>query len=315
MPEIVNVYVRQRERPQLFAVYPEVSEGLQEVYHFQASGGPTGISTQSEVSVRVETWVDQVSSVSVIIPIGPGHADLAVQAVMSVMAAAEDAVNNDQLWQEFYIVTGNDEAAKIGRSAMRNRLVEGPFKEYMHISGGRIGEEASAEQAMEGAFKSEWLFFLDADDLMCSKRIYGESAFISVLPYLEIHDAIWGSIYEVHDTETQQLQVSRRKQIERFSTYEAFVKHHPFQTCQMGHFVRREAFEGFDEALDVCEDVDYYLRMWKKHRCIKQEKPLFLNRRGHHTWMKTGENNGRDWSIKAAAMMKEARDGLNSETA
>ena len=123
-------------------------------------------------------------------------------------------------------------------------------------------------------------------------------------------------IHELH----QNGQVFKRNQVERIKTFKAFVKKPPYVTCQMGHFIRRKKFLEigmFDPELDVCEDVDLYIREWKQLRCIKQEKPLFLNRRGAHSWAVAKDqqkgrktHTGRDWSIRAEEMMREARKAL-----
>ena len=240
---------------------------------------------------------------TVIIPIGPGHMKLAQVATGSVVAAVEAGKGP---FDRVYIVAGDDSKGEIGRSRARNKMVRG-HEQWMGV----FGEDTD----VEAAFTSEWLFFLDADDLMCSPSIHGESAFETARPYVEDHDCIWGAIYEM-DLKGQ---IQRRKQVDLITTYEAYVKRPPFLTCQMGHFVRRSAFleiGAFDEQLDVCEDVDLYLREWKNLRCIKQAKPLFLNRRGAHSWREETPKGarptytGRDWSIRAEQMLKEARKQL-----
>ena len=240
---------------------------------------------------------------TVIIPIGPGHMELGQVAMASVVAAIEA---DKGAFEEIFVVCGDDTKGEIGRSAARNRMVA-QHEQWMGV----FGENPTPEKA----FETEWLFFLDADDLMCSPKVFGESAFSVVAPYLEKHDCIWGTIFEI-DKEGA---ITKRTQRERISKYETYVKSPAPLTCQMGHFVRRKAFEeigGFNEELDVCEDVDLYLREWKNLRCIKQEKPLFLNRRGFHSWTFVGEGSerkrhtGRDWSMMAEKMLKEARKGL-----
>ena len=238
---------------------------------------------------------------TVIIPVGPGHAGIAELAFRSVIEAAEDRGAFDTI----YAIVGDDSQGELGRSAARNKMVQGPFEEWMAVV------THSPSDDMSPALESEWLFFLDADDVMCAPGIWGESAFKVVTPYLQDYDAVWGPIYELH----QNGNVIKRKQTERLTTYSAYVRTPPALSCQMGHFVRRSAFPGFDESLDVCEDVDLYLKEWKNLRCIKQEKPLFLNRRGAHSWMsrtpsKRKRYTGRDWSERAEEMLKAARAEL-----
>jgi len=254
---------------------------------------------------------------TVVIPVGPGHEELAGHALQSVMLASQEPGG----FEAVHVLVGDDTQGKTGRSAMRNRLVWGtpdgkpngkaePGPDIQIFSTTSDGDEPPA------VFASDWLFFLDADDILCSPGIFGESAFAVVEPYLTDFDAVWGTIHELHPGG----KVMRRRQTDRITTYSAFVKTPPALGCQMGHFVRREAFRevgGFNAELDVCEDVDLYLREWKGLRCIKQEKPLFLNRRGAHTWLQpTGEgervrHTGREWSMRAEEMMKAAREALS----
>ena len=243
---------------------------------------------------------------SVIIPVGPGHEQLAQQALQSVMLAAQ----SPGPFEDIFVIVGDDTAGDKGRSAARNRMVAGPAEPWMSIFTQSDGEDMGA------AFASEWLFFLDADDLMCAPELFGESAFAVMEPYADKYDAVWGSIHELHPNG----EVAKRNQVGRITTYSAYVKTPAPLSCQMGHFVRRAAFPGFDEDLDVCEDIDLYLREWNTRRCIKQEKPLFLNRRGMHTWSQpqhtrtTGGrkmHTGREWSMRAEEMLKAARAELD----
>lgn len=256
---------------------------------------------------------------TVIIPIGPGHNELAQAALQSAMLAFEQPGPFESL----YVVMGDDTQGTRGRSTTRNRMVSGKRTNGTDVMGGEewMGMILTGDDPA-GAFGSEWLFFLDADDLMCNHALMRgirlpdgrsvRSAFEVMTPYVEDYDCIWGSIYEVAMDGT----VSRRKQVDRITTYSAFVKTPAALGCQMGHFVRRSAFLGFNEDMDVCEDIDLYLRAWKQLRCIKQEEPLFLNRRGAHTWMQAEQpegrkiHTGRDWSIQAEKMLKAARKEL-----
>lgn len=244
---------------------------------------------------------------TVITPVGHGHQELAQQALQSVMMAAQYSPGP---FDAIHIVVGDDTNNKRGRSATRNACVKGAASDNGHIFAEEWMMVFSTEEDPSRVFTSDWLFFLDADDVMCSPATYGDSAFKVVEPYIEKYDCIWGTIHELHSNG----QVIKRKQVERITTRKAFVKTPPVLACQMGHFVRREVFLGFNEELNVCEDIDIYLREWRDLRCIKQEKPLFLNRRGAHTWMTPHKDDdsklthtGREWSIRAEEMMKEAR--------
>lgn len=240
---------------------------------------------------------------TVIIPIGPGHMELAQVAMASVVAAAEASKG---AFERIYVVCGDDTKGQIGRSPARNKMALGQ-EDWMGV----FGEDTDAA----AAFTSEWLFFLDADDVMCSPKVYGESAFEVAAPYIEEYDCIWGSIRHLQADG----QIIKPAQTDRITTYAAYVKAPAVLGCNFSHFVRRDKFlelGGFDEEMDVCEDVDWTIRAWRKLRCIKQEKPVYLHRKGQHSWMQQLPEGarptftGRDWSIRAEEMLREARKEL-----
>lgn len=247
-------------------------------------------------------------------PVGPGHEQIAGQALQSVMLAANASLGP---FSAVHVIVGDDTAGEMGRSAARNAMVNGvPAGEtngavgaapWMQIFSTALGEGDLPPEV----FASDWLFFLDADDVMCCPQLHGDSAFATMELYAKDYDAIWGQILELHPNGD----VMRRKQVDRITSYSAYVKTHPALSCQMGHFVRRQGFLGFNEELDVCEDIDLYLREWKELKCIKQEKALFLNRRGAHSWMARvpsarRRHTGREWSERANEMLKAARSEL-----
>ena len=148
--------------------------------------------------------------------------------------------------------------------------------------------------------QADWLFFLDADDAMHPE------ALSVVEPYLATHDAVWGAIWEF-DGNTAHW----RYQVPRIETLETLVAYDPYMTLQMGHFVRRSVATDtlFNEDMDTGEDWDYYLRLWRQYRCIKQDKPLLLNYRGQHA---TGARaaTGRDWGDIVRPMVEAERKRL-----
>lgn len=198
----------------------------------------------------------------VIIPVGPGHQDIVSRAKDSVARAVS---HGQGLFDEIQVLEMDDSQGLLGRSHVRNLAVK--------------------EAGNRGI---DWLFFLDADDVMCP------SAFVDVASLLPTHDAIWGAIF-VADLKAGQ--VSRREnQISPIDSLEQVLLNDPYLTLQMGHFVRQGVAEAnaFDTELDTGEDFDYYLRLWKDQRCIKIDTPLFLNIRGQHS---TGPRaaSGNDW--------------------
>jgi FkbM family methyltransferase len=198
----------------------------------------------------------------VIIPVGPGHQDIVSRAKDSVARAVDHGLG---AFDEVQVLEMDDTQGLLGRSHVRNLAVQ--------------------EAGNRGI---EWLFFLDADDVICP------TAFADVAELLPEQDAVWGAIYIA---DLQSGQVSRRDpQISPIDNLEQVLLNDPFLTLQMGHFVRQAvaAATPFDTAMDTGEDFDYYLRVWKEQRCVKIDKPLFFNVRGQHS---SGPRSatGQDW--------------------
>ena len=190
--------------------------------------------------------------VQVCIPVGPGHEEVAIEAITSAMALG------------FEVIPVDDTEGKLGRSKARN-----------------IGVKMS---------KAEWVFFLDADDLM-HKDAKKAKKFTQ-------YDAIFGLI---NDGKVRIPQV-------RKVDFKSLLRHDPTQTLQMGHFVRRRVAIDlpFDETLNCGEDFDYYFRLWRDNHCIKIPHTLFVNRRGNHS---TGPRSatGKDWSIAVKSLQERWR--------
>src|SRR5688572_4295088 len=167
--------------------------------------------------------------------------------------------------------------ASVTRAIARSR---GPFAEVNHFAfGDERGEKGRARARNAGAAHAvssgaDWLFFLDADDLMV------EDAFARVADHIDRYDAIWGVIYELErDATDPRVRVGQDAPIR---TAADVLRLDPGVSLQIGHFVRAEIalHNPFDAALDPGEEFDYYLRIWHRYRCAKLPHPLFLNRRG-----------------------------------
>lgn len=208
---------------------------------------------------------------AVVIPVGPGHEYLAEDSIESVQEAF---AKNRGPFSELSVVRIDDTRGLLGRSAARNQGV--------------------AEAQGQGA---EWVFFLDADDLMDG------GAFGVMMAYHTDHDAIWGLICELNpDEEGYTVREGQLPSIERM---EQVLVNDPALTLQMGHFVRTSvaAATPFDAALNCGEDFDYYLRVWSQFRCRKIATPLFINRRGFHS---TGPRSasGNQWREAVQAVIR-----------
>ncbi len=211
---------------------------------------------------------------AVISPVGPGHAEIYTQAESSIRNAA---LKSPGPFREIVPFRIDDTAGQIGRSRARNHAVR-----------------KAAEMGIE------WVFFLDADDLMVP------GAFAAVAPYLDRYDAIWGQIFSFEDG--SQHAVQRENQLGQTDRFDDVLNSDPFLSLQIGHFVKTEVAlrHPFNETLDVGEDFDYYLRLWESERCIKTDQAFFANRRGRHS---TGPRagTGRDWTVRVNEMMRQRR--------
>jgi len=165
----------------------------------------------------------------------------------------------------------------------------------------RLGAIISRNNAIKSAYKRniEWLFFLDVTDIITLK------SFIFVKNYLKKYDAIWGQIVDYKNGEKPHFRLPQYtpQSIEDLVTL-------PFdRTILMGHFVKTNvAIQNlFSEDMSIAEDVDYYLRVWNKYKCVKIEKPIFIKciefnlsifeKSKRIEWAKTTENIQKNWRI------------------
>jgi hypothetical protein len=211
---------------------------------------------------------------AIIIPVGPGHESLYEAALESIHKAFQ---GDKGIFSGTAPLKIDDHEGKLGRSKARN-----------------LGIRKAAEMGIE------WLFFLDADDLMAPH------AFDYVTPYLQDFDAVWGSIWTIEEGEDTPKE--RALQVPYLFSIEDVLSYDPFETLQMGHFVKTlVAIETlFDETRDTGEDFDYYLRIWGKYRCIKIPLPLFYNRRGLHSRGPKSAT-GAEWRESVESLLNEYR--------
>jgi FkbM family methyltransferase len=218
--------------------------------------------------------------VAVVTPVGPGHAALYAECRASVEAAWR---TGNGPFSALDFVAVDDGEGRLGRSRARNLGI------------------ARALQA-----RADWLFFLDADDLMVA------GAFDAMTPYVAAHDAVWGLILGLSpDAAKPHLRIP---QIVGMDTFEDLLAFDPFLTLQMGHFVRAAVADAvrFDEALDAGEDFDYYLRLWAAYRCAKVAREFFINRHARHS---TGPRaaSAADWgrAVRGRLRTERERRGLD----
>jgi glycosyltransferase involved in cell wall biosynthesis len=201
----------------------------------------------------------------IIIPIGPGHQEHAHRAVGSVVIAKNYSQGP---FHEIDVTAVDDPEGKLGRSKARNLAVADS--------------------------KADWLFFLDADDLMHPEAF----------KYMDLSfDAVWGKIVEYKEGV-----LLERFQVPTITDIDTLLEVDPYLTIQMGHFVRAEIAkkEPFHEEMDAGEDWHYYLRIWNKYNCIKINAPFMCNVRGEHS---TGprSSNGVKWREAVERLIENAK--------
>jgi hypothetical protein len=207
----------------------------------------------------------------VITPIGPGHEILVREAQASVEGAFR--ANPGPFSHVLFMGLPDRDGAQ-GRSRRRNEGID---------------------FALANGF--EWIFFLDADDLMAG------DAFTAAAPHLDGTDAVFGLIAEQKNGAQPML---RPRQLGPTTALADVLASDPFLSLQMGHFVRTKAAAAirFDESMDTGEDFKYYLELWQQFRCAKINRVFFLNRRGLHS---TGPRSahGGNWRQAVAQVFAE----------
>lgn len=211
--------------------------------------------------------------VAVLIPVGPGHERCAKEAE----ASAHDAL----LFGGFtgVVLPMTDDGS--GRSATRNALV-----------------------SLASRCRAEWVFFLDADDVLMEDTI---SIFHSLMFDNPGVDAFFGSICS-DDGNGGGPRIREDQSPSGLSSFREFLFTHPFLAVQIGHFVRTDvALElPFRTDMDCGEDYEYYLRLWRRYNVRKVTRPFFVNRRGNHSSGPRAAT-GADWSRVVYGLWEEAR--------
>lgn len=182
----------------------------------------------------------------------------------------------------------------------------GPFQSVKHIvmddTKGLYGRSKRRNEAIQQALSDgfDWLFFLDADDVMTPNAFEGFGRCIEAEPAL---DAVWGLICEF---DGQDEPVLRAGQPERLDSQRDFLATEPFFAIQIGGFMRTKCVArfGFDESMNTGEDFKLYYQLWENCSCAKRPEIFFINRRGAHS---TGPRaaTGRDWVESVSAQWAE----------
>jgi tetratricopeptide (TPR) repeat protein len=222
---------------------------------------------------------DRTYRCAVVTPVGPRHEHLYSECLASIEKSFSDRKGN---FSEIIPIKIDDSDGRLGRSRARN-----------------IGIKKAA------AYGADWIFFIDADDLMAPL------AFEYVAPYIEKYDGIWGSIWPIEHGE--QKAKERPHQLPFLYGLKDVLTCDPFVTLQMGHFVKTSVALSslFNESLNIGEDFDYYLRIWEKYACIKIPLPFFYNRRGFHS-LGPRSANGYEWRQQVENIIKRISQRLDN---
>lgn len=183
----------------------------------------------------------------------------------------------------------------------------GPFScatwSYLHDTHGTWGRGKTRNLLLDQC-RSDWVFWLDADDDLPSDilRELGQEKLDDV-------DALWGAIYAYGLEEDGY----REGQVWPFTHHE-LLHGKPFHGLQIGYLVRREVQdkERWREDLVCGEDYDMYLRLWRKYRCKKINRKLYLNCRGRHSHGPRAAT-GADWNRAVARLLAEERASLQQD--
>lgn len=211
---------------------------------------------------------------AIITPVGPGHEVLAQACQISVREAIHFSTGR---FDEVIHFIQNDTKGQLGRSKARNILINQCYEQEI-----------------------DWLFFLDADDLMI------QTAFLEIAEYLHQYDAIWGNIIELQPGNDKPM--PRVPQIRTLDSIEQLLMFDPFHTLQIGHFVKTPIAHKvlFDETLDTGEDMAYYLSVWKSYQAVKIRPSFFINRRGMHA-IGPHSASGKQWNDTVSDLINDAR--------
>ena len=173
--------------------------------------------------------------IAFLIPVGPGHQKLVQDAMTSILDAS---------WPKGWrhdVFTFDDTAGQFGRSFGRNALAE--------------------RATREGA---DWLFFIDADDLLDPDAMVWVQDAITRRPELE---AIWGQItrqraWRGGDGLVQRLEVMRSDDdVAPISDFASLLDLPGHSTLRVGNLLVPELFDrvgGFIDRLDVGEDHEFH---------------------------------------------------------
>ncbi len=140
----------------------------------------------------------------------------------------------------------------------------------------RAGPSA-ARNLGAGAARGPYLAFLDSDDLFEPDKLRQQVALLEAQPQLAL----------CHANELWLRNGRPLRQLEKHRKRGGWIFEHCLPMCRISPsaaMIRREVFEalgGFDEALEVAEDYELWLRLTCQHEVGFIEQPLITKRGGH----------------------------------
>jgi glycosyltransferase involved in cell wall biosynthesis len=248
--------------------------------------------------------------VSVIIPVGPGHEGLLVDAVDSLEA------QSFRKWEAIVVVDGamDEEDLKPWRKAY-------PYVRWLVHNGKRLGAGAARNLGRTRA-RAPFLLFLDADDYL------HPDALSDMLQGWAASGAIVYSDYvgRAHVDDPTKLARELQERMYQWEGGEAFIGYRaaeyeperaqrqpedwpPYLWANVTCLVPsawHDGIGGFDESLVSWEDVDYHWRMARAGRCyVRLEKELLCYRFYTGTRRETGLQ---DWPALVEYLRKKYKE-------
>jgi len=177
----------------------------------------------------------------------------------------------DQSYKPFEIIIIDD-----GSTDGTYELIKQSFPEIIVIRQSNSGVSSARNLGFKKA-KGDWIAFLDSDDEWCLKKLeLQKEAINQSKKYLICHtNEIWirNGI--------------RVNQMKKHQKYGGFIFEKSLDICRISPssvLINRRIFEdigNFDEALKVCEDYDFWLRISSKYPVLFLDEMLIKKYGGH----------------------------------
>lgn len=194
--------------------------------------------------------------VSVVIPVGPGHEKLVIDAVESVMS---------QTYPEWEIIVVNDTGKK-WKEGFAHPLAGAQYAKLIETN--KVGTGAARNAGAKVA-KGEFLVFLDADDMLLPPALE------MFLAYHETNNGIIYCDWLRSDSDGGELQLYEQDDFD----CGAVLKRLRHSVTSLVPKKSHDQIGGFDENMNGWEDWDYYIALQTTGLCsYRVPEPLFVYR-------------------------------------